>query len=66
MSIGGWIAVGILIWTIISVWHFISSIGDKFRKDKWYDYILFPPALALAYTIGFTIRGIKWVSEKKR
>ena len=32
-----------LIYVVISFGYFLYGLGDKFRKDKWYDYILLAP-----------------------
>ncbi len=42
----------VIIWTIISVIYFIYSMGDKFRKEKWYDFPLMIPALGIAIILG--------------
>lgn len=37
----------LLLWTIGSVWYFLSLMGYKFRKDKWYDYPILLPAVVI-------------------
>ena len=32
-----YIILGIVIWVIVGVWFFLSILGDKYRKPKWYD-----------------------------
>ena len=40
-----WLVAGIfVVWVIAGLVHFYRIFGDKFRKDKWYDHILLPPA----------------------
>ena len=47
-----WLLI-ILLYTSASVGYFLYRMGDKFRKDKWYDWPLMLPALAIAYIIGW-------------
>ena len=42
-----------LIWTILGCWFFLSVMGQKFRKQRWYDWILITPVMPLAYFIGW-------------
>jgi hypothetical protein len=35
-------------WTIISFWFFLSTMGYKYRKEKWYDYPLLIPVIVVA------------------
>lgn len=49
----------LFVYTIISVAWFFLHFGDKFGKDRWYDYILYPPALLIAYLIGLYYRKQK-------
>jgi hypothetical protein len=46
------ILTGILVWTILSIIWAVKSIGKKCGTNKWYDYILSPPALVIAGIIG--------------
>ena len=46
-----------LIWTILGCWFFLSIMGQKFRKERWYDRILITPVMPIAYFIG-------WLSKK--
>lgn len=50
-----YVIVGLVIWCVISFWFFLSIMGYKYRKDKWYDWPLLAPVLVI-----FTIAG--WVS----
>jgi len=60
-----WYIIGFLvIWTIASVAWFLQVMGDKYRKGKWYDNILCPPALVICMIIGF-IGGVISLLEKK-
>lgn len=39
----------ILLWTVCGIWYFLSIMGYKWRKTKWYDYpILFPVGIIIA------------------
>ena len=46
-----------LIWTILGCWFFFSILGDKFRKQRWYDWLLIAPVMPLAYIFG-------WLNKK--
>lgn len=46
------ITIAILIWTILSIAWFIKSLGNYQKEDEWYDYVLSPPVLIIAYMIG--------------
>ena len=46
--------LSILLYTIVSVWFFLHTMGFKFRKERWYDWSLMLPALAIAYIIGWS------------
>lgn len=50
----------LFIWTVISVVWFYRSIGRKHEKNnKWYDYILSPPILLIAFVVGYLTREKK-------
>ena len=52
-----WILLGIFVWTISSlVWGFFA-LGRKTQPNRWWDYPLAPPVLAIAYIFG----TIKWL-----
>jgi hypothetical protein len=36
-------------------------LGDKNRKDKWYDYLLAPPAFLVAIILGSITRIVDWI-----
>lgn len=40
---------------VISAVHFYRIIGDKYRKDKWYDYIFIPGWYIILYLILWPI-----------
>lgn len=35
--------IGLILYVVISFGYFLYGLGDKFRKDKWYDYVLLAP-----------------------
>jgi len=46
-----------LIWTIVGAWFFLSVMGYKYRKEKWYDRPLLVPVIPIAYII-------RWMNKK--
>jgi len=58
MSVAVWIIVGLMLWTIASVWYFLSHLGDKHNQDKdpWYMWVLGSPMLLIAVVVGLTTR----------
>lgn len=46
----------IFIWTMLSIVWFLLSMGNKFGENKWYDYVLSPPVLVIAYLTGLISR----------
>ena len=55
-----YIFAGIVTWTVISVWYFLSIMGYKFRKDKWYDWPLLAPVFAVATVAGWISTLFGW------
>ena len=53
------IFLALLAWTIISIVYLISRIGYDAPRGirKYVEYVICPPALAIAYTIA----GIRWI-----
>jgi len=47
------IVIAILSWCIVSCIHAYLIMGDKWRKDKWYDLPLLLPALAIVTVIAW-------------
>ena len=47
-----WIVIGILLWTVVSCVYAYLIMGDKLRKDKWYDFVLLIPALFIVIIIA--------------
>jgi hypothetical protein len=45
-----------LIWAIIGVWFFLSVMGQKYRKQKWYDWSLILPVMPILHIIGWMNR----------
>jgi hypothetical protein len=45
------------IWTTIGVWFFLDVIGQKYRKQKWYDWPLIMPVMPILYIMG-------WMNKK--
>ena len=56
------IAFGLL-WTVASIVWFFANMGKKYKKDKWYDYVLSVPALAIACVLGLVYRLRERYSE---
>jgi len=42
-----------LIWTVVGVWFFLSVMGHKYRKEKWYDRILLLPVMPICHILGW-------------
>ena len=59
-----WLVAGIfVVWVIAGLVHFYRIFGDKFRKDKWYDHILLPPAFVVLLVIVQTIRLVDYLID---
>lgn len=54
-----WIVLVLIIWTIASLTWFIANLGDKYRTEKWYDWVLSPPVLVIAFLFAFLEKNIK-------
>lgn len=46
-----YITLFLLLWTIASIAWFFHRLGST-QRIHWLDYILFPPAMVVAWTIG--------------
>ena len=55
----------LVLWTIVSVCYFLSIMGYKFRKDKWYDYPLMLPTLCIAPVIAAVIGIVNHIRKRK-
>lgn len=51
---------GILFYTMISIWFFLSTMGMKFREERWYEFPLMLPILIISYIVDWC-RKIKKV-----
>ena len=51
--------VCILLYTGISVWYFLHLVGQKYRKQKWYDYPMLTPAIVIINMYVWVDRLIK-------
>jgi len=49
------IVIFLLVWFGISVYWFLQHLGEKWRKDQWYDIFFAAPLL-----------GVLWVANKFR
>lgn len=47
-------------WTGFSIYWFISNLGNKNKKDKWYEKLFYPPVFLIAYLLSF----ITYITEK--
>ena len=45
--------LGILVYTLISVFFVLNNMGKKFRKGRWYDWPLTLPTVCIAYIVGY-------------
>ena len=43
--------IGLILYVIISCGYFLYLLGDKFRKDKWYDYVLLAPVWIISFIV---------------
>lgn len=43
----------VVVWSVISFVWFWKHLGMKYREDKWYDFIMAPPVLILAFIVGY-------------
>ncbi len=50
----------LIVWTIISFWFFLSIMGYKFRKDKWYDWPLLLPVFVIAHIAAAVSTFFGW------
>jgi hypothetical protein len=49
-----WILFGIwVIWACSGILYFTSLLGQKYRKDKWYDSIFYIPLIPIIWFISF-------------
>lgn len=44
----------LIVWTLVSLYHFFSLLGEKYRKEPWYDKFLLPPAIAVIFLVVWT------------
>ena len=64
-----YILIGLLLWTILSIWWFANFLGSKFRDSHWYDVILGFPVLSLIYgyvTASNWFQIIKYTFTKQK
>jgi low temperature requirement protein LtrA len=45
-----------VVWTIVGLVFFFNTMGDKFRKERWYDLPLMLPVMPIANIIGWMNR----------
>jgi hypothetical protein len=48
-----YILLFLIIWTLSSITWFLKNLGNKYRKEQWYDYLLYPPMLGICHLISF-------------
>lgn len=51
-----YVGIFVLVWTVASIVWIFHALGRKTGKNRWYDYPLCPPAMAIAFVIGRMIR----------
>lgn len=55
--------LGIVFYTVISAGFFLYNMGMKDRKDRWYDWPLMLPALAIIYLISWSSKALDTVTK---
>lgn len=56
-----WLLIlGVCIWTVLSIFHFISLIGDKYSEMKWRDYLTLAPAFVVCFVVGRFVDFLTW------
>jgi len=60
-----WVGLVLIIWTIASITWFITNLGDKYRTEKWYDWVLSPPVLGIAWLFAFLKRNLETYENRK-
>jgi hypothetical protein len=45
-----------VVWTMAGLVFFFNIMGDKFRKERWYDLPLMLPVMPIANIIGWMNR----------
>lgn len=57
----------VCVWTLASIAYAITQLGNKnqTRKDYWWEWVLFIPAIGLAYIIGHISRLLDRITNRK-
>lgn len=55
-----YVILGLVVWSIISIWFFYRNMGRKNSKDKWYDYPLLLPFLVIVTIAGWISTLFGW------
>lgn len=53
MEIILYIILFLVVWTIGGLWWFLTHMGDKFRKEVWWEQILMAPVIPIACIVGW-------------
>ena len=53
-------AAAIVVYAALSIWFFLSIMEYTYRKDKWYDYPILFPTLAIIHVSSTVITLIRW------
>jgi hypothetical protein len=51
-----WLIGFIISWTVYSLYWFFTHLGQKFRKEEWYDFYILIPTLIIAFVVGLIFR----------
>ena len=54
-----------ILYTVISVWYFLHLMGQKYRKQKWYDYPILMPVFVIINVYARINRLIKWMKHER-
>jgi len=51
---------GVIVYTALSVWYFLSIMASTYHKDKWYDYLILFPTLAIIHIASAVVASVRW------
>ncbi len=60
-----YILLGIILYVAYSITMLVYCLGRKTQSNKWYDYILIPPIMPIAYLIGLIVKRAEIRYAKK-
>lgn len=53
--------LGILLYIIVCICFFLYNMGNKFREERWYDWPLMLPVIAIAYIFAWSGKAVSLV-----